>query len=221
MATASEYAAFGRSTTRLRAQLLVKHALDRVLALVLLAFLLPVLLAVAAAVLLSLGRPILFRQVRVGRFGRPFAMLKFRTMAHGPEFVLVERGNLNFEYGPGGAEGADRRGAIGRWLRSTSLDELPQLWNVLRGQMSLVGPRPERPEFVAIFEREIDGYRDRHRLDVGITGLAQVSGLYGRTSIAARAACDNSYIDNFSLALDLRILTRTFGAVLRRVREAE
>jgi lipopolysaccharide/colanic/teichoic acid biosynthesis glycosyltransferase len=191
------------------------------LALLLLVLLLPVLLAVAAAVLVSLGWPVLFRQERVGQFGRTFRMLKFRTMAHGTEFVLVNPAELNFERGPGGVEGADRRTAVGRFLRYTSLDELPQLWNVLKGEMSLVGPRPERLEFVALFEREIYGYRDRHRVRAGMTGLAQVSGLYGHTPIGARSACDNSYIDNFSLLLDLRILLRTFGTLLRRVREAE
>jgi lipopolysaccharide/colanic/teichoic acid biosynthesis glycosyltransferase len=216
MATVRECAAFERSKNGLRAQLLVKHTLDRILALVLLVLLLPVLLVVSVAVLLSLGRPILFRQVRVGRGGRLFTMLKFRTMEHGPEFILVDHG---IEYGPGGADGSGHNTAVGRWLRSTSLDELPQFWNVVKGEMSLVGPRPEQPEYVAIFEREVHGYRDRHRLNVGVTGLAQVSGLYGRTSIAARAACDNSYIDDFSLWLDLRILLRTFGTVLRRARE--
>ena len=221
MASAAERAAIGHSTNWVRAQLGVKHALDRVLALALLVVLLPLLLAIAAAVLLSLGRPILFPQVRIGRSGRPFTMLKFRTMGNGADFVLVNRGTLCFEYAPGTVDSSERGSAVGRWLRLTSLDELPQLWNVLRGEMSLVGPRPERPEFVAIFEREIYRYGDRHRLKVGITGLAQVSGFYGRTSIAARAACDNFYIENFSLVLDLQVLLRTFGAVLRRLRHGE
>jgi lipopolysaccharide/colanic/teichoic acid biosynthesis glycosyltransferase len=203
-----------------RWQLRVKHTLDRVLALFLLMLLLPVLLAVAAAILVSLGRPILFRQMRVGQFGRPFAMFKFRTMAGDTEFVPAGR-EINIEFAPGGVEGMDRRSTVGRWLRSSSLDELAQLWNVLKGEMSLVGPRPERPEFAALFEREIEGYRNRHRFRVGMTGLAQVSGLCGATSLKARTVCDNAYIDNYSLLLDLLILLRTPRAIAHRVWEGE
>jgi lipopolysaccharide/colanic/teichoic acid biosynthesis glycosyltransferase len=180
---------------------------------------LPVLVLVGCAVLLSLGRPILYRQVRIGQFGRQFTMLKFRTMAEGAEATDLPEPSV--EYGPGGVEGPDRRSVVGSWLRRTSVDELPQLWNVLTGEMSLVGPRPERPEYVEHFAREVAGYSDRHRFKVGITGLAQVSGLYGRTSISARCACDNAYIDNFSLALDLRILLGTMLVVFRRMRDVE
>jgi lipopolysaccharide/colanic/teichoic acid biosynthesis glycosyltransferase len=117
--------------------------------------------------------------------------------------------------GPGGVEGADRRTPIGRFLRRTSLDELPQLLNVLKGEMSLVGPRPERIEFVETFRRDIERYGDRHRVKAGITGWAQVHGLRGQTSIADRAEWDNFYIENWSLKLDLRILAMTVLAVLR------
>jgi lipopolysaccharide/colanic/teichoic acid biosynthesis glycosyltransferase len=115
---------------------------------------------------------------------------------------------------PGGVEGDDRRTAIGRLVRRTSLDELPQLINVLRGEMSLVGPRPERPEFVELFEAEIDRYGDRHRVKAGITGWAQVHGLRGQTSIADRAEWDNYYIENWSLRLDLMILALTARALV-------
>jgi lipopolysaccharide/colanic/teichoic acid biosynthesis glycosyltransferase len=112
-------------------------------------------------------------------------------------------------------EGHDRRTSIGRWLRGTSLDELPQLINVLQGEMSLVGPRPERPEFVSRFDAEIDHYDDRHRVKSGITGWAQVNGLRGQTSIADRVEWDNYYIENWSLRFDLRIVVLTIAEVLR------
>jgi exopolysaccharide biosynthesis polyprenyl glycosylphosphotransferase len=115
---------------------------------------------------------------------------------------------------PGGVEGADRRTPIGRFLRRTSLDELPQLFNVLRGDMSVIGPRPERPEFVELFREDVARYGDRHRVKSGITGWAQVHGLRGQTSLAERVEWDNYYIAHWSLALDLKILALTFGALL-------
>ena len=116
---------------------------------------------------------------------------------------------------PGGVEGADRRTGVGRLLRRTSLDELPQLINVLRGEMSLVGPRPERPEFVELFSADLRRYEDRHRVKSGMTGWAQIHGLRGQTSLADRVELDNFYIEHWSLALDWKILARTVFAVLR------
>jgi lipopolysaccharide/colanic/teichoic acid biosynthesis glycosyltransferase len=149
----------------------------------------------------------------VGRDGHEFDLLKFRTMrdakAQQNEFELPEG------VAPGGVEGDDRRTRIGQWLRGTSLDELPQFINVLRGDMSLVGPRPERPEFVARFARDVTRYEDRHRVKSGITGWAQVNGLRGQTSIADRVEWDNYYIQNWSLRLDLRIVVLTVAEVLR------
>ena len=116
---------------------------------------------------------------------------------------------------PGGVEGFDRRTAVGRFIRRTSLDELPQLFNVLRGEMSLVGPRPERPEFVELFRHDVDRYGDRHRVKSGITGWAQVHGLRGQTSLSERVEWDNFYIENWSLWLDLKILLMTFAAAFR------
>ncbi len=122
---------------------------------------------------------------------------------------------LGGDTAPGGVEGPDRRTLIGRVLRRTSIDELPQLFNVLRGEMSLIGPRPERPEFVELFRQDIARYGDRHRVKSGITGWAQVHGLRGQTSLAERVEWDNYYIAHWSLALDLKILALTFGALFR------
>src|SRR5204862_3955085 len=117
---------------------------------------------------------------------------------------------LGGDTAPGGVEGEDRRTPVGRFLRSTSLDELPQLLNVLRGEMSLVGPRPERPEFVELFRQDIVRYGDRHRVKSGITGWAQVHGLRGQTSLAERVESGDYYIAHRSRGLDLKILGMTF-----------
>jgi exopolysaccharide biosynthesis polyprenyl glycosylphosphotransferase len=194
-------------------QFAVKHAFDRCVALFALAPAAPVMLAIALAVRITSPGPILFRQRRVGRDGHEFDLLKFRTMresgADADPFV-PEPGRA-----PGGVEGVDRRTAVGRILRDTSLDELPQLFNVLAGDMSLVGPRPERPEYVARFARDVARYEDRHRVRSGITGWAQVHGLRGQTSIADRVEWDNYYIRNWSLRLDLRIIALTIAELLR------
>jgi lipopolysaccharide/colanic/teichoic acid biosynthesis glycosyltransferase len=167
----------------------------------------------AVAVLISLGRPILYRQRRVGRGGLLFDMLKFRTMRDGgdaPELAIPD----TFDAAPGGVEGDDRRTRVGRILRSASLDELPQLWNVLIGQMSFIGPRPERPGFVSVFKENVSRYDERHRVKAGITGWAQVNGLRGKTSLQDRIAADNYYIQNWSLWLDFKIVLQTIAVVL-------
>jgi exopolysaccharide biosynthesis polyprenyl glycosylphosphotransferase len=190
----------------------LKHAFDRVVAAAALAAFGTLMIIAALAVRLTSSGPVLFRQRRVGRDGREFDVLKFRTMVEADSsrrFVPPDG------CAPGGVEGVDRRTPIGRWLRGTSLDELPQLLNVLRGEMSLVGPRPERPEFVARFDTEIDHYSDRHRVKSGITGWAQVNGLRGQTSIADRVEWDNYYIENWSLRFDLRIMVLTIAEVFR------
>jgi lipopolysaccharide/colanic/teichoic acid biosynthesis glycosyltransferase len=169
----------------------------------------------AVAVAVSLGRPILYRQRRVGLDGRPFDILKFRTMRPAGETSPAAAGDLVAEgIAPGGVEGEDRRTRTGALLRTTSIDELPQLFNVIRGEMSLVGPRPERPELVALFEERVYRYDERHRVKAGITGWAQVHGLRGNTSLADRVEWDNYYIENWSLWLDVKILLMTFTAVL-------
>jgi Undecaprenyl-phosphate glucose phosphotransferase len=178
----------------------IKRALDVVLASLALILFAPLMLVIAILIKLTSKGPILYAQERMGLDGRTFQMLKFRSMRVDAEEV-------------GGARwataGDERRTPIGAILRKTSLDELPQLWNVLRGDMSLVGPRPERPVFVNQFRSRIPHYMLRHKVKSGITGWAQVNGWRGDTSLVRRIECDLFYIRNWSLALDLKILTMT------------
>jgi exopolysaccharide biosynthesis polyprenyl glycosylphosphotransferase len=203
-------------------QFAVKHAFDRLFAAVVVLIALPVLAAVALAVKLSSPGAILYRQRRVGRDGRVFDLYKFRSMRPSPRGALDREGEeaevirpLGVDVAPGGVEGSDRRTAVGKLLRRTSLDELPQFFNVLRGEMSVVGPRPERPEFVDLFEQDVVRYVDRHRVKSGITGWAQVNGLRGQTSLAERVEMDNYYISHWSVALDLKIVLLTILALFR------
>ncbi|MFJ1750039.1 sugar transferase [Streptomyces sp. NPDC088116] len=166
----------------------------------------PVLLSCALAVRLCDGPGVLFRQERVGQNGRYFTLLKFRTLRPADDHESATRWNIADDL---------RMSPVGNFLRRTSLDELPQLWNVLRGDMSLVGPRPERPFFVANFSKTHPGYAARHRMPVGITGLAQVHGLRGDTSIEERSRFDNHYIDHWSLWHDVCILLRTAVSLVR------
>ncbi|HZZ49122.1 MAG TPA: sugar transferase [Pseudonocardia sp.] len=182
----------------------VKRGLDIVVSTVSLVVLAPLLLVCAAAVRIEGGPGILFRQERVGGDGRIFECLKFRSMKP----VDVRESATQWTIA-----GDPRVGRVGRVLRSTALDELPQLWNILRGDMTLVGPRPERPHFVSQFSAEIPNYSYRHRVPSGLTGLAQVSGLRGDTPINDRARFDNYYIENWSLWMDIKIILRTFSEV--------
>ena len=200
-----------------RRRFAVKAGFDQTTAVLVLLMVAPVLLLVAVATWVSLGRPILFRQVRVGRDGRLFEMIKFRSMRM-PDGAESHAFELPPDTAPGGVEGEDRRTRIGAFLRRTSIDELPQLLNVVRGEMSLVGPRPERPEFVGLFEESVHGYTERHRVKPGITGWAQVKGLRGKTSLSDRVESDNHYIENWSLWLDIKILLMTPFAVARSSR---
>ena len=193
---------------------LLKDAADRVLALLLLIVLFPLLAILAFCVWCSLGSPILFRQIRVGRDGREFKMFKFRSM-HGREDP-EEEPTATEDIAPGGVEGVDRRTRLGSFLRRNSLDELPQLLNVVAGDMSLVGPRPERPDYVERFEQRVYRYGDRHRVKVGITGWAQIHGLRGKTSLEDRVEWDNYYIENWTPWLDIKILVLTISALLQR-----
>jgi len=201
-------------------QFAIKHALDRAVALAFVVLLSPVIVGAALAVRLTSRGPVLYRQRRVGRDGSSFDLFKFRSMSlpRGGGTGEEEDGHpLEFLLGgdtaPGGVEGEDRRTRVGRALRRTSVDELPQLLNVLKGEMSLVGPRPERPEFVEVFLGDILRYGDRHRVKSGITGWAQVHGLRGQTSLAERVEWDNYYIAHWSLSLDAKILALTLAAV--------
>jgi exopolysaccharide biosynthesis polyprenyl glycosylphosphotransferase len=198
-----------------------KYLLDRVVAGLVFTLLSPLLLILALAVRVSLGRPIFFRQSRVGRDGRCFEMVKFRTMRAGDPQASKTDTTISVKLAPGGVEGQDRRTRLGVFLRRTSLDELPQLLNVIRGEMSLVGPRPERPEFVDLFVEQIYRYNDRHRVKSGITGWAQVNGLRGKTSLTDRVEWDNWYIENWSPWLDLKILLATLVTVIRNAKVVE
>ncbi|MHC1560624.1 sugar transferase [Actinomycetospora sp. C-140] len=183
----------------------IKRAFDIVVSGLLLLVLAPVMAACAVAVRLEGGPGFLFRQERVGRDGRTFECLKFRSMKPATSAESATQWNIAND---------NRVGPVGKVLRRSSLDELPQLWSILRGDMTLVGPRPERPHFVSKFAAEIDRYDHRHRVRAGLTGLAQVSGLRGDTPICDRARFDNYYIENWSLWLDAKVLLRTIGEVL-------
>jgi lipopolysaccharide/colanic/teichoic acid biosynthesis glycosyltransferase len=179
-----------------RTGLACKRAFDVLGALAGLTLLGPAMLVLGACMRWQLGSPALFRQVRVtGPGGRQAVVLKLRTLRAGSEGCWAP------------SRGQSTR--LGWLLRASHLDELPQLVNVLRGDMSLVGPRPERPHYAARFTAEVPGYAARTRMKAGLTGWAQVNGLTGDTPLADRAALDNSYIDNWSLRLDLLILART------------
>ncbi|HEX2120245.1 MAG TPA: undecaprenyl-phosphate glucose phosphotransferase [Thermoanaerobaculia bacterium] len=178
----------------------VKRAFDLTVAGTALVLLSPVMLAVAIAIWLEDRGPIFYRQIRMGLDGKPFEILKFRSMRVGAESVT----------GAVWAEKDDpRRTKVGRFIRAWSLDELPQLWNVLVGDMSVIGPRPERPEFVEQFRAEFPHYMLRHKVRAGMTGWAQVHGWRGNTSIRMRIEHDLYYIENWSLLLDVKILFLT------------
>ncbi|HEY5359560.1 MAG TPA: exopolysaccharide biosynthesis polyprenyl glycosylphosphotransferase [Streptosporangiaceae bacterium] len=180
----------------------LKRAFDVTVATVMLAAALPVLLAATAAIALQTGQSPLFRQRRVTGDGREATVLKLRTIPDASDSDT--RWTVD----------ARRYSRLGGWLRATHLDELPQLVNVLRGEMSLVGPRPERPHFAEQFGREIPRYADRDRVRAGLTGWAQVHGLHGDTSITERSRFDNQYIEYWSPWLDTVILLRTVGSAL-------
>ncbi|HTY19386.1 MAG TPA: undecaprenyl-phosphate glucose phosphotransferase [Myxococcota bacterium] len=181
-----------------------KRVFDVAISSIALAAAAPLLALVALSVRLTSGAPVLYAQERMGLDGRVFRMLKFRTMV-----LDAER-----DTGPVWARRGDpRETRIGGFLRRTSLDELPQLWNVVRGDMSLVGPRPERPVFIEQFRREVPGYMLRHKVKAGLTGWAQVHRWRGDTSLHERVEHDLYYIRNWSLGLDLRILLMTLWRV--------
>ncbi|MCA1828166.1 MAG: undecaprenyl-phosphate glucose phosphotransferase [Myxococcales bacterium] len=196
-----------QSTGMLGINAFAKRIFDVIFSSIFLILLSPLLVVLTVLVKATSPGPVLFTQERVGLDGRPFQMLKFRTMridaeANGPQFAQAQD---------------PRATPIGGWLRRTSIDELPQLWNVFLGDMSLVGPRPERPVFIERFRRRIPRYQLRHMVKAGMTGWAQIHGLRGNTSIQKRVEYDLYYIEHWSLLLDLRILARTvaFGFLSR------
>jgi exopolysaccharide biosynthesis polyprenyl glycosylphosphotransferase len=177
-----------------------KRILDVAFSAIIVSVTLPITLLIALAIKLSSRGPIFFVQERVGLNGRVFRMFKFRTMKVG----RPEEGDTRWT-----CEKDPRRTRVGTFLRKTNLDELPQFLNVVRGEMSIVGPRPERPFFVERFLKEFDRYNSRHLFKAGITGWAQVNGWRGDTSIAKRVEYDMYYLRNWSLTFDLQIITMT------------
>ncbi len=187
--------------------LVAKRTFDIVFALLALLLTAPFMLVTALMVKLTSRGPILYRQERMGMDGSTFDILKFRTMRTDSEVSGAVMASKN----------DPRRTPIGTFLRKYSIDELPQFFNVLTGDMSLVGPRPERPVFIEEFKKQIPRYHLRHKVKAGITGWAQINGLRGQTSIQKRIEYDLYYIENWSLLLDLKILLRTaFGGFLSR-----
>jgi exopolysaccharide biosynthesis polyprenyl glycosylphosphotransferase len=181
-----------------------KRLFDLILASMALVMLSPVMLVCAIAVRLEGGPGVIYRQERVGVDGRLFQILKFRSLK-----PVDENADVVWNIGDD-----PRVGPVGRTLRKFSLDELPQLWNIVRGDMSIVGPRPERPSFVELFSLQFPRYGARHRVPVGLTGWAQVNGLRGDTDIGDRVAFDNYYIENWSMWSDMKIMLRTLGQVV-------
>ncbi len=179
---------------------LVKRAFDLAFSAVVIAICGVPMLLISLIIKLTSPGPILFRQQRVGMNGAVFTMYKFRTM----RMATGAEGDIRWT-----TENDPRRTRFGTFLRKTSLDELPQFFNVLKGEMSVVGPRPERPHFVKKFRSDIASYQARHFLNVGITGWAQVNGLRGDTSIQRRVRYDLYYLQHWSLSFDLRIIVRT------------
>lgn len=178
---------------------LLKNLEDLIISFLLIIFLSPLLLALAIAVKLTSPGPILYKQQRVGLNGRPFMMLKFRSMP-----ADIEREGVRW----GNSEGKTVH-PFCRWMRRLNLDELPQFFNVLLGQMSIVGPRPERVEFIEKFSQEVPNYAKKHLVKAGITGWAQIHGLRGDTDLSKRIEYDLYYIENWSLSLDLKIILMT------------
>jgi Undecaprenyl-phosphate glucose phosphotransferase len=177
-----------------------KRIMDVLISCLMLFLLSPLLLLLAFLVRISSRGPVFYRQERMGFDGKRFTILKFRSMVVDAE---EETGAIWAK------ENDPRTTRIGTFMRSWNLDELPQFYNVLKGEMSLVGPRPERPVFIEKFKNEIPGYMLRHKVKTGITGWAQVNGLRGRTSLKKRIEYDLYYIENWSLGLDIKILLMT------------
>lgn len=201
-----------RTTPEISWALLVKESIDRVGAALILLVTSPILIAIAIIIRLTSKGPVIFKQQRAGRFGRPFTMYKFRSMHSNAEMLRAELAAFNQMSGPVFKIDSDPRiTPFGKWLRKTSLDEFPQLWNVLRGEMSLVGPRPLPIYEVEQFQR--DAHRRRLSMKPGLTCLWQIHGRSNVTSFENWVEMDLDYIDNWSLGLDIWILIRTVPVV--------
>ena len=183
----------------------IKRCFDLVFSSVALLILSPIMAAISLLIRITSSGPILFRQQRVGLNGEHFLMYKFRTMQHGNTEESDKRWTTKDD---------PRRTRVGTFLRKTSLDELPQLLNVLKGDMSIVGPRPERPHFVSQFRSEVERYALRHRARVGMTGWAQVNGLRGDSSIRKRVDYDLYYLQHWTFSFDMRIIFLTLRTLL-------
>lgn len=188
-----------------RTNQLIKRLEDIILSIGILTLTSPIIFILACGVKLSSPGPILYRQTRVTKGNKPFEMLKFRSMP-----VDIEKNGAT--WGSGGKKATTN---FGKFIRKTSLDELPQFINVLKGEMSIVGPRPERDLFVEKFKKNIPRYMQKHMIKAGITGLAQVSGLRGDTSIEMRLEYDLRYIASWSLSMDIKIILKTILKVLK------
>ena len=184
---------------------LIKRFEDITLSSIILVMISPIMLALAVGVKLSSPGPVFYRQTRITESNRPFKMMKFRSMP------------VNADAGGAVWGNADKKTntRFGQFIRKTSLDELPQFINVLRGDMSIVGPRPERDVFVEKFRDEIPRYMQKHMVKAGITGLAQVSGLRGDTCLKTRVEYDLRYITEWSVSLDIKIILKTIGKVFQ------
>ena len=180
--------------------MMVKRAMDIVGSLICIVLFSPVMLITAVLIKLTSPGPLIFTQERVGLHNVPFRMYKFRSME--VQTQSEEKKGWTVKNDP-------RVTPVGRFIRKTSIDELPQLFNVLRGDMSLIGPRPERPQFVEKFREEIPRYMVKHQVRPGMTGWAQVNGYRGNTSIRKRIDCDLYYIENWTVGLDIKILFLT------------
>ena len=203
---------FGMPVMRLGASkhtlgLVAKRLFDVALSGICLVVFAPILAIAGPLLKHETGGDLLFRQVRIGKGGRQFELLKLQTMKP----VTEATSNTTWTVTPE----SDRLGPIGKFMRKSSLDELPQLWNIFRGDMSFVGPRPERPFFVEQFSEQYPHYEDRHRMTAGLTGLAQIYDLRGDTSIDDRARFDNRYADHWSLWGDLKIILKTVPKVFK------
>jgi exopolysaccharide biosynthesis polyprenyl glycosylphosphotransferase len=199
-----ELAELGFPNIRTRMYSMGKRLFDITFAFVAIALTSPLLVVIAIAIKMSSPGPVFFTQERVGKNGAIFHMLKFRTMR------VADKGYTDTAWR---AVDDPRRTALGGLLRRTSLDELPQFFNVVRGEMSVVGPRPERPFFVEKFAMEIPKYELRHFGEVGITGWAQIHGYRGDTCIETRVTYDLEYLEKWSLGLDLTIVWRTIRGI--------